>query len=191
MGIKFYKETYNEIQQNYTAKTGYRVLVRNATAHDAYAVTNLSNQNYLDCPFLSRGAEDPGDNTEGTLSYIEDLLDAERKAFLVAEIDNQVVGFGHLDSCGIRKKMLHRCEIDMSIKKDFRNHGVGHCLMDTLISLAKDADYEQIELNVIEDNTLGVSLYKSHGFEVTGRNPHAYKYPDGNYGDYLFMVRYL
>lgn len=177
--------------KDYVTKLGSFVLVRNAVAQDAYAVTDISNQNYLDSPFLSKGAEDSGDNTEGTLSYIEDLLDAEREAFLVAEIDNQVVGFGHLDGCGTRKKVLHRCEIAMGIKKDFRNQGVGHCLMDALISLAKTADYEQIELNVIEDNTLGVSLYKSHGFEVTGKIPHAYKYANGSYGDYLLMVRYL
>ncbi len=63
--------------------------------------------------------------------------------------------------------------------------------MDALLALAKEADYEQAELNVIEDNVSGVCLYKSHGFEVTGRNPHAYKYSDGSYGDYLFMAHYL
>ena len=177
--------------KNYTTKTGCSVLVRNAVSLDADAVTNLSNQNYQDSPFLSKGSDDPSDNIEGTFSYIEDLLEEKREAFLVAVVDNQIVGFAHLDSCSPRKKMLHRCEIAMGVKKDYRNKGVGHCLMDALLSLAKDADYEQVELNVIEDNVIGVSLYKSHGFKVTGSNPHAYKYPNGKYGDYLFMVRYL
>lgn len=63
--------------------------------------------------------------------------------------------------------------------------------MDALLSLAKEVGYEQVELNVIEDDVFGVSLYKSHGFKATGRNPRAYKYPNASYGDYLFMVRYL
>lgn len=37
----------------------------------------------------------------------------------------------------------------------------------------------------------GVALYKSFGFEVTGTLPHAYKYPDGHYGSYLEMVRFI
>lgn len=42
--------------KNYITKTGCSVLVRNAVAQDANEVTNISNQNYQDCPFLSKGA---------------------------------------------------------------------------------------------------------------------------------------
>ena len=63
--------------------------------------------------------------------------------------------------------------------------------MDALLTLAKNASYEQVELNVIEENAAGTALYKAYGFTVTGRLPHAYKYPDGSYGDFLLMMRYL
>lgn len=180
-----------EYSKNYITKMGVKVWVRNAVALDAEAVTELSNQNYQDSPFLSKGPADPGDTVEGTRSYIENLSGAKREAFLVAMMDGQIVGSAHLDGCGSRRKMHHRCEIAMGVKKDLRNKGVGHCLMDALLSLAKGAHYEQVECNVIENNVLGVALYKAHGFEVTGKLPHAYKYSDDSYGDYLFMVRYL
>ncbi len=164
------------------------VLVRNAVVEDAVAVTELSNNNYLNSPFLSKGLEDPGDNVEGISSYIEDLLPEKREAFLVALINDRVVGFAHLDGCGSRRKMLHRCEIALGVDIGFRNQGVGLCLMKALLTLAKEAAYEQVELNVIEDNVLGVSLYKTCGFEATGKLPHAFKYDDGRYGDFLQMV---
>lgn len=174
--------------KQYTTKDDKLVLVRNAVTSDAEAVTNISNKNYVNSPFLSRGPEDPGDSIDGTASYIEDLLPAEREAFLVAVIDDQIVGFAHLDGCGTRRKMLHRSEVALGVDIAFRNQGVGHCLMKALLTLAQEAAYEQVELTVIEDNVLGVSLYKSCGFETTGKLPHAYKYGDGSYGDFLQMV---
>ncbi|MBR3294404.1 MAG: GNAT family N-acetyltransferase [Oscillospiraceae bacterium] len=173
------------------AKDGRSVLVRTALSHDAAAITAISNQCYRDSPFLSKGPEDPEDSVAGTLAYIEDLLDAEREAFLVAVTGDQIVGFAHLDGCGTKKKTKHRCEFALSIQQGFRGQGIGRCLVDSLISLAADAGYEQIELNVIEANTPGVSLYQSCGFQTSGRLPHAFKYPNGDYGDYLIMVKNL
>ena len=177
-----------EYNKQFVTKDGKPVSVRNAVVSDAAAVTELSNKNYLNSPFLSKGPKDPGDSIEGTASYIEDLLPEKREAFLVALIDDRVVGFAHLDGCGARRKMLHRCEIALGVDIAFRNQGVGHCLMEALLTLAKEAAYEQVELNVIEDNVLGVSLYKSCGFETTGKIPRAFKYDDGSYGNYLQMV---
>ncbi len=154
---------YNKI---FKTKDNKLVSVRNAVVDDAAAVTELCNKNYLNSPFLSKGPEDPGDSLEGTSSYIEDLLPEKREAFLVALIDDRVIGFAHLDGCGSRRKMLHRCEIALGVDIAFRNQGVGHCLMEALLTLAKEAAYEQVELNVIEDNVYAVSLYKSCGFEV-------------------------
>lgn len=173
-------------------KDGRPVLVRNAVAADAEIVHKLNVQSYLDSPFLSMGPDDDwDDDSEGTRSYIEDLLPTEREAFLVAEIDSQIIADAHLDGCGDRKKMLHRCDISLGVQKDFRNQGVGHCLMEALIALAQKAGYEQIELNVIEDNLPGVFLYQSYGFQRTGKIPHAYKYPNGSYGDFLTMILFL
>lgn len=42
-----------EYSKNYITKTGAKVWVRNAVALDAETVTELSNQNYQDSPFLS------------------------------------------------------------------------------------------------------------------------------------------
>ena len=177
-----------EYHERFITKDNKLVFIRNAVVSDAVAVTELSNKNYLDSPFLSRGPEDPGDSIEEIISYIEDLLPEKREAFLVALIDDRVVGFAHLDGCGTRRKMLHRCEISLGVDIAFRNQGIGHCLMKALLTLAKEAAYEQVELNVIEDNVLGVSLYKTCGFETTGKIPHAFKYDDGSYGDFLQMV---
>ena len=181
-----------EFRKLYTDKNNRSVLVRNAVPEDAEMVHALCNQNYIDSPFLSKGADDYLDeNSTDTCLYIKDLLLAEREAFLVAEINGLIIADAHLDGCGDRKKMQHRCGISLGVAKAFRDQGIGHCLMEALIELANKAGYEQIELNVIADNLLGVSLYQSYGFQETGILPHAYKYSDNSYGDFLIMVHFL
>jgi ribosomal protein S18 acetylase RimI-like enzyme len=50
---------------------------------------------------------------------------------------------------------------------------------------------EQIELEVVKDNTKAFSLYKKMGFEVMGTLPNNMKYKDGTYTDAYLMVKKL
>ena len=61
-----------EYNKRFKTKDNRLVLVRNAVVNDSVAVTELSNNNYLNSPFLSKGPEDPGDSIEGISSYIGD-----------------------------------------------------------------------------------------------------------------------
>ena len=70
-----------EYNEQFITKDNKPVLIRNAVVSDAVDITKLSNRNYLNSPFLSKGPKDPGDSAEGISSYIEDLLHEKRDAF--------------------------------------------------------------------------------------------------------------
>ena len=44
---------------------------------------------------------------------------------------------------------------------------------------------------VVSANEAAVGLYRKFGFETTGTVPHAFRYQDGTYADFLFMVKRL
>ena len=46
-------------------------------------------------------------------------------------------------------------------------------------------------LMVVSANEAAVGLYRKFGFEATGTVPHAFRYQDGTYADFLFMVKKL
>ena len=180
-----------QINKKSILKNGKQIIIRNAIESDAKIVTDISNTVIKETRFLSRTPEDKVERVEDTCEYIIDCLDSPNESFLVAEYEDKIVGFAHLDSNGYRIKYRHRSSIALSILKDYWGLGIGGRLMITLIEQAKTAGYEQIELSVIEENTSAVNMYQSFGFEIYGREPHAMKFSENEYGDYLSMVKFL
>ena len=50
---------------------------------------------------------------------------------------------------------------------------------------------EQAELEAVSANEPAIALYRKFGFETTGTVPRAFRYGDGTYADFLFMVKTL
>ena len=47
------------------------------------------------------------------------------------------------------------------------------------------------ELEAVSANEPAIALYRKFGFETTGTVPRAFRYGDGTYADFLFMVKTL
>ena len=62
---------------------------------------------------------------------------------------------------------------------------------EELLTLAKEAGYEQAELEVIAGNERAISLYKQLGFQEYGILPDNVKYKDGSYADAVWMMKKL
>ena len=69
--------------------------------------------------------------------------------------------------------------------------GVGTALLGEILRCAKIAGFEQAELEVVSTNAPAIGLYKKLGFASTGTIPRAFRYRDGTYADFLFMVKKL
>ena len=87
--------------------------------------------------------------------------------------------------------MRHRCTVGISLYRAFWGMGIGTVLLGEILDAAGTVGYEQAELEVVSTNEAAVGLYKKFGFQVTGTIPRAFRYRDGSYADFLFMVKRL
>jgi RimJ/RimL family protein N-acetyltransferase len=172
-----------------TSKKGQTILIRTAVAADALAIQTITAQ------AISEGDYHITEPQEFILPLEEGerwiLQHAERQAelFLVAETENEVVGLLHFEP-GAKKRQAHIGELAMNVATAWREHGVGRCLLETLIAWA--TDYPQIErvgLRALSTNTRALHLYRSLGFVEEGKRVQAIKLGPGRYVDEVFMSR--
>ena len=113
------------------------------------------------------------------------------KLMLVTETGGKIVSFSNVDSGGrIRNK--HVGEIGISILPDYRNHGLGTAIMQTMIDWATEHPVvEKLSLGVWAANTPAARLYEKMGFVEEGRKVKEVKYADGSYDDCICMYRFV
>ncbi|MCI8633644.1 MAG: GNAT family N-acetyltransferase [Lachnospiraceae bacterium] len=172
-------------------KNGKEIEIDRAHVRDAKDYCEISNRGYKETRFLSRSMEDEEISLESCISFIEDVEASEKEALVVARYEGRVIGYGDILACLNRRKMRHKCNLNVFVAKDSWGLGIGSALMDTLIKFAYNAGYEKIDLSVAHDNDRAIRLYERFGFEITGREVHAMKHADGQYSDWVFMVKFL
>ncbi|MDE6016208.1 MAG: GNAT family N-acetyltransferase [Acetatifactor sp.] len=69
----------------------------------------------------------------------------------------EIKGYGNIDN--------HTPEFAISVKKDFRQQGIGSKLMQEMIALLKSNGYEKTSLSVNKDN-YAYQMYQKLGFQV-------------------------
>ena len=110
---------------------------------------------------------------------------------MVAEVEGVIAGNCGIASNGSLRRVHHRCGFAIALKEAYWNMGIGSAMMEYAFSLAKEMEYEQVELEVVEGNDRARRLYERFGFRETGQNIRAVKYDDGSYRDEYKMVKIL
>lgn len=109
-----------------------------------------------------------------TYNVLKEELQTENSRYFVAKLNGEIVGF-----CGM-KIMLDEADImNVVVRKDFRNQGVGTILLQNLINIAKELALSSITLEVMEENYPAIHLYKNFGFEQIGIRKNYYKDKNG------------
>ena len=86
-----------------------------------------------------------------------------------------------------RKRMAHRGEIALSVRKDHWHCGIGTLLMETMFAHAHTIpSLNMLTLTVITDNTRAIALYERFGFVICGCW-HRFFCVDGTYDDAYSM----
>jgi len=140
---------------------------------------------------MIREPEEVRTSVEEEVEFIRKNREDPRSLMLLAFVDGKHAGSCSFGGASERNRMRHRCTVGISLYRDFWGQGIGTALMNEILAGAKTAGYEQAELEVVSANEAAVGLYRKLGFEITGTIPRAFKYRDGTYADFLFMVKYL
>ena len=156
-----------------------------------------------DAEKIIRYLKSTASETEYGLSYPEELnfsvkdeeefiahYSEDKGSIMISAFDgDRLVGNASLSCVMERKKTLHRATFGMAILKSEWGQGLGKKILSELITFAKEAGYEVLELEVAANNTTAVNLYKKLGFEPYGARPNSLKLKDGNYyGELLMML---
>ncbi len=166
---------------------GEEVLLRSLEARDAAAAIWLMRKAAEETHFLMREAEECGATIAQETEFIERMRCSKREILLGAFLAGELVGMANIAQVGPRFRVRHRAQLGISLVQAHWGKGVGTAMMRALIACARDAGYEQIELEVVHQNERALALYRRFGFETVGRMPHAMKYADGSYADFVTM----
>ena len=181
---------------NYQGKTvllknGKTCLLRLAEESDAEMLLEYLKATSAETPYMIREPEEVRTSVEEEVEFIRRNRENPRALFLTAFVDGRLAGSCSFAGSSERHRMQHRCTVGISLYRAFWGMGIGTALMSEILAGAKAAGFEQAELDVVSANAPAIALYKKLGFEATGTIPRAFKYRDGSYADFLFMVKEL
>lgn len=178
-------------ERTLTLKNGKACLLRRGEEADAEVLVEYLKAVCGETRNLSREPEEVTITVEKEREILREQALADRKLMLMAFIDGHLAGNASFAAVADRLRARHRCRMGISVYRKFWGMGVGMALMEEILRCAGEAGFEQMELEVVSANAPAVGLYRKFGFETTGTVPHAFKYRDGTYADFLLMVKKL
>jgi len=165
------------------------MIVRTIREDDAEQFLNLCKQLDTETQFMLL---EPGERTttiEEQRAQIDLLLRHENHTILVAEQDNELVGYLEA-SGGMFHRNTHSAHIVIGILQAFKGQGIGTLLFQKLEEWAKQRHIHRLELTVMAHNTRGIALYKKQGFVTEGTRRDALLL-DGHFIDEYYMSKLL
>ncbi|MBD5161985.1 MAG: GNAT family N-acetyltransferase [Oscillibacter sp.] len=181
----------NDREKMVLLKNGRTYLLRLAEEGDAEMLLDYLKATSAETPYMIREPEEVRTSVEEEVEFIRRNREDPRALHLLAFVDGVFAGSCSFAPKSERVRMRHRCNVGISLYRESWGMGVGTALMSEILAGARSAGYEQAELDVVSTNAPAVGLYQKLGFEVTGTIPRAFKYRDGSYADFLFMVKKL
>ena len=122
----------------------------------------ISNMEIQDLNSIANILETDFDNFWNYNVFKEELTN-EISKYLVAKINNQIVGFAGIIP------VLDEADIsNIVVNKNFRNQKIGSLLLEALFDLAISLKIQKINLEVRKSNVPAIKLYEKYGFEVCG-----------------------
>lgn len=121
---------------------------------------------------------------------IEEDAQAARSLFLIAEIDDKLIGYARCEGNTLRR-FQHKAEFGIGILRDYWGLGVGRTLLETTLSWGDAARIEKISLNVVETNEKAIQLYKKCGFVEEGLLRKDRIHRDGYFYNTVVMGRFI
>lgn len=122
---------------------------------------------------------------------IADLSQHPRGLYIVASLDDKIVGHAMLDPMRL-SALSHVVKLNIFVYPGFQRQGIGQTIMEYLLNWAKQTPgVEKIELLVRATNKPAIALYQKFGFLEEGRFKKRLKLPDGSYIDDISMASFV
>lgn len=166
-----------------TAGNPLPILIREARPEDAPALITYFRRLFGEPGInLITEADEFSPTVEAESRFIREMARATNSIFLVAEVDEHIVGQLTLEG-GKRRNVKHAAVLGITVAQAWRGRGIGRRLLAQSIRWARGSGViSRIELHVFVRNERAVRLYQEFGFVVEGRRREAV-IRDGEYLD--------
>lgn len=169
-----------QYDRSITLRDGRLCRLRSSVAADGEAVLANFRLTHGQTDFLLTYPNEISFTAEQEGQFLQGKADSPDEVLIIAEVDGAIAGTAGVDALGRRDKVRHRAVFGISLDKAYWGLGIGSALTAACIECARQAGYAQLELEVVEDNTRAVSLYKKAGFVECGRNPLGFRMRSGD-----------
>ncbi|MCD8155090.1 MAG: GNAT family N-acetyltransferase [Clostridiales bacterium] len=161
-----------------------KTLIREALPEDAGQIVEYTKVVGGETDNLTYGKTGLPITIEQEKEFLRNIHEDKTSVFLVACKNGEILGTGNLS--GLPRRMSHRAELGISVRRSYWNHGIGSMILKELINYARANGIEIINLEVRCDNLSAIHLYEKFGFKHIGISP-AYFKIDGGYIDFEIM----
>jgi ribosomal protein S18 acetylase RimI-like enzyme len=168
-------------------KDGRACILRNGTESDGEEMLSVFKKAHEETDYLLTYPEECTFTVKEEGEFLQKKTDSDNEIEIVAEVDGKIVGSAGIERVGVHEKLRHRCDFGISILREYWRIGIGTALTLASIECAKQAGYEQMELEVVAENKKAVELYKKVGFAEYGRNPRDFKSRISGYQEVIYM----
>lgn len=166
-----------------------RYVIRSAIEKDAKNLSEVRLQIDGETENLDREKGEAFIDESGFKQIIKDDTESISNLFLVAEVNEQIIGFSRCEGNKL-KRTLHKVEFGVCVLEDYWGYGIGKNLINESVQWADSNGIKKITLNVLETNAKAIKLYKKLGFEVEGILKKDKVLSDGNYYNTILMGRF-
>ena len=178
-------------ERTITLKDGRKCVLRPTTPDIAAEMIEYMKVTAEETPYLLRYPDEVLYTLENEQEILSRMLDDPESVMMAAVVEGKVAGNCSISGIGMKRKIRHRCSMAIALYRAYWNLGIGTAMIDYLTELAKQIGFEQMDLEVVAENTQAQALYRKCGFEESGRRHHALKFEDGSYHDEILMYKKL
>lgn len=168
---------------------GLHYCIRSATPSDAKELSELRLQLDGETENLDRESGEAFIDEAAFKQLIEADTTGSRNLFLVAVVDNVIVGFSRCAGTYL-KRFSHKVEFGVCVLKEFWGYGIGKNLLTQCIAWADSNNVKKITLSVLETNTTAIELYERFRFEIEGILKNDKILSDGKFYNTILMGRF-
>ncbi len=168
-----------------------RIMIREGAPDDAEALLDFLNIVGAETDNMTFGAEGFPFTVEQEREYLIRMHDDENSVTLIAVRNGEIIGDASIK--GLGRRMAHRADLGISVRKDYWGMGIGSKLLEKITEYARAHGIEIIGLEVRCDNIRAIRLYEKYGFRKIGTYPAFFKinHKDGTYEYVDFDIMYL
>jgi len=177
-----------KINQKEFSVNGISYIIRSAINKDAKDLSEIRLQIDGETQNLDREKGEAFIDIPGFEKLIETDTQNKRNLFLVALVQNRIVGFSRCEGNPL-KRFSHKVEFGVCVLKDYWGLGIGTNLLRESVAWADSNGIKKVTLNVLEKNKKAINLYKNFGFKTEGILKYDKILSDGQYYNTVVMGR--